>query len=318
MACIYRRGSIWWWRCQRNGRDIRETTRHKNKDKALAFMARRLKEIDGDNLPVLPKILLLDIETSPLEVYVWGLLRNNYIPIDFIKKDWAILCYAAKWLFGDKIFGAKVTPREAVERRDDSIIKGLWDLFEKADIIIAHNGDNFDIRKSNTRFAKADLGPPSPFQSVDTKKAAQKTLNLPSYKLDYIARFYGLPVKIKTDFDWWKQCVDDELFTKTQRKKALKRMFDYNKQDINVLEEVYLKLRPWTRSHPNVSLYMDCEAFRCSNCGNENVKALNRPYVTPAGMYDAFRCMGCGAIGRSRYTNLTMSERKKTLLSTAR
>ena len=44
-----------------------------------------------------PKILTFDIETSPVEAYVWGLWDQN-IPIDFVKTDWTIFAWAAKWL----------------------------------------------------------------------------------------------------------------------------------------------------------------------------------------------------------------------------
>ena len=38
---------------------------------------------------------------------------------------------------------------------------------DQADIVIAHNGDNFDIKAGNTRFQEHGLGAPSPYQSVD-------------------------------------------------------------------------------------------------------------------------------------------------------
>jgi hypothetical protein len=304
----------WSWRVCIGNQIFRGSTFTKDKDKAIKAMEQKEKELKNDIAPVLPKILLLDIETSPMLVYVWGLLHNNYISPKNIRKDWSILTWAAKFLFDDKIYKAKVNPKEAHNRDDKRIIPELWKLFEKSDIIIAHNGDSFDIRRSNTRFMKAGLGPPSPYQTIDTKKVAKKNLYLSSYSLDYISDFFGYPGKIKTDFDLWKDCVQNG----GDAKKALKYMQDYNVIDVVRLEEIYLDLRPWIRSHPNVSLYMDCEKFRCSRCGTTEVQILNKPYFTTAGQYDSFRCLKCGGLGRSRYTNLNMNERKNTLISTAR
>ena len=43
------------------------------------------------------KILIFDIETSPMEAYAWGTFKEN-IPIQRIKKDWFVMTWAAKWL----------------------------------------------------------------------------------------------------------------------------------------------------------------------------------------------------------------------------
>ena len=45
-------------------------------------------------------ILLLDIETSPVVAWVWG-LRDQNVGLNMIKEDWYVLSWAAKWL-GDK------------------------------------------------------------------------------------------------------------------------------------------------------------------------------------------------------------------------
>ena len=47
-----------------------------------------------------PKILLLDIETSPNVAYVWGKWEQNVI--DYVK-EWNIICFSAKWLDGKHI-----------------------------------------------------------------------------------------------------------------------------------------------------------------------------------------------------------------------
>jgi hypothetical protein len=70
------------------------------------------------------------------------------------------------------------------------------------------------------------------------------------------------------------------------------------------LEELYLKLRPWIKSHPNLGLYVEGEV--CPTCGSDQITWKGK-YRTPAGEYKTFRCE-CGAIGRSRH-----SEPKKSL-----
>ena len=44
------------------------------------------------------KILLIDLENTPILSYNWGLWEQNAIEV---KEDWYILCFAYKWL-GEK------------------------------------------------------------------------------------------------------------------------------------------------------------------------------------------------------------------------
>lgn len=318
MASIYKRNKTWWWKCVRNGKQIRETTRTSDKDEAIAFMKRRLKEIDGSEFPQLPKILILDIETAPSEVYVWTYWPNFVDPISQVvknkkgqPKDWSTLTWAAKWLFDHEVFSASVTLEEAHNREDGSIIKPMWDLFEKADVIVAHNGDQFDIRRMNYRFKINGLGPPSPFQTIDTKKVAQKVFGVPSYKLDYLNRDFGLRRKTDTDFALWERCVQWD-------QSGLDDMLAYNVNDIFALEELYLELRPWIRGPVNLSMYVDNDKPYCPNCLNPELRVLSKPYTTPAGQYEAYRCTKCGAICRNRYTLKNLSERRNSYLPVAR
>ena len=46
--------------------------------------------------PEAPKILYFDIETLPIEAYVWDTFQVN-IPAEAIKRDWCVLSWAAQW-----------------------------------------------------------------------------------------------------------------------------------------------------------------------------------------------------------------------------
>ena len=94
-------------------------------------------------------------------------------------------------------------------------------------------------------------------------------------------------------------------------------METYNRQDVVVLEEVYLKLRPWTKGHINLGLYMDSDVPVCPNCGSKHIYEDGHYYYTPAGRYKTFRCE-CGAISRGRKNEVTSDERKNITISIAR
>lgn len=275
-------------------------------------MVRHVRQEMGSQVKSMPKILIFDIETSPMEIYTWGLFKQHP-GIHQIKKDWSLLSWSAKWLFGDKIMSEKVKPQEAHDRQDASIIAGLWKLMNEADIVVGHNAQRFDTRKANFRFAMNGLLPPMPYRVIDTMKHAMKVFGSSSYKLDYLNQVFGGEAKIETDFSLWKKCIDGTL---DQQKAALFQMEEYNRFDIVVTEELYLKLRPWMKGHPNVALYINTEETLCTNCGNENL-TWGGYYFTPAGKYKSFRCDKCGAIGRSRVSDLDKETRARLLLSIA-
>lgn len=87
----------------------------------------------------------------------------------------------------------------------------------------------------------------------------------------------------------------------------------YNIQDVNSLEGVYLKLRPYIKSHPNISLYDDVDKPRCCACGNTNLKE-DGFYYTSTGKYQNYRC-NCGALSRGRKSVLSKNKSINTLIS---
>lgn len=261
--------------------------------------------------PALPKILVFDIETAPLNAYLWGLWGQNVQPMSGkLQSDYFMLTWAAKWLFEDKIFSDKLKPKEAIHQNDKRISKSLWKIINEADVIIGHNILGFDIKKMNTRFLAHNLGLPSPCQTIDTYKHAKKTLSMTSNKLDYIAKFLGLEQKIKTSFSLWDGCVKGN-------KKALKQMEKYNKKDIIVSEEVYLKLRPYIKPHPNLGLYIEDDLERCPTCLSKRLDIIGT-YRTSINTYDSLKCKDCKSISRSRKGKVGKEFKKSLILSTSK
>jgi hypothetical protein len=256
----------------------------------------------------IPKIGIIDIETSPMLCLTWHLGKQRISP-DNVVKEWAILSYSFKSLFDDTIISETVTPKEAINRKDKSIIKGLWNIFNDNDILIGHNLQKFDVRKSNARFILNGLGPPMPYRIIDTLKVAKQMFAMSSYKLDYLNKLLELPRKIKTDFQLWIDCINGDS-------KALNQMRIYNEYDIKVTEELYMKIRPWIRNI-NLGLYFELNEEKCPTCGGTNLIWKGK-YYTPAGRFKSGRCDNCKSIFRSRYSDLTKEERRSLLVNTAR
>lgn len=257
-----------------------------------------------------PKILLLDVETAPMEVYVWGLYKQRISHRNVIN-DWFMFSWAARWLFSPTMQSDVLTPKEAVIGDDKRIMQSIWDLVNEADIIIGHNVDRFDKRKLNTRFILNGFPPPLPYQTIDTLTIAQRQFAFASNRLDYLGQLIRNRGKIETDFNLWIRC-------KSGDKDALTEMVTYNQEDVVLLEEVYLYLRPWIKSHPNVGVLMDAQELCCPNCGSFNIEMTGTYYTTPANQYRAVRCGDCGAPNRLPQSIIGSEDRKRLIRSIAR
>jgi DNA polymerase elongation subunit (family B) len=293
---------------------VDESTIRKAADKegrtAAGFIWRRNNEYKAERK--LPKILVFDIETAPLEAYVFqkSVWKAN-VAEDQVIGEWFMLTWSAKWLFNENVMSAKLTGREALEENDSRITAKLWALFDEADIVIAHNGGNFDVPNMNTRFIVNGFPPPSSYQIIDTLKIARKEFGFTHNNLNALARVFGFDGKIETNFQLWKDC-------KHGSDKALAEMETYNKRDVTVLEEIYLKLRPWMKSHPNVGLFMESDIPRCPYCGSDAVRLDGEYYYTMTGKYPTYRCNSCDGISRGRKTSISKEKSQNLIVSIAR
>lgn len=242
----------------------------------------------------LPRILLLDIETAPLRAYVWRLWKQN-IYIDQIISEWFMITWAAKWLLEPEILSQRLSSKEILQEDDKRIVETLWHLLNQADIVIAHNGKSFDVPRIKSRFLLHGLPPTTFYQQVDTKEVAAKEFGFSSNKLEALARNFGIEGKSDTDFTLWSSCMDGD-------EEALKYMEEYNRQDVVVLENVYLVMRPYIKAHPNYNLYIDSDKPVCPHCGGKDLTFVGYYYFTQTGKYKNYRCLSCGALSRERKT----------------
>lgn len=250
-----------------------------------------------------PKILFLDIETCPLEVLTWG-IRDQYVGIEQIKKDWAALSWSTKWKGSSAIEYQDVRTRR--DKRDDkAIMKAVHKLLSQADVVVAHNGDNFDLKRLNARFIKHELQPVKPFKSVDTLKIARKKFGFTSNKLEYLADFLGVARKSKhlkyPGLDLWKECMGNN-------QDAWREMEKYNKQDVITLEKVYDKLLAWDSSL-NFAAFQEPGDQACGKCGSFDLQHRGTSKKL-GGRFARYQCQSCGTWSQSGVNQSARGERQ--------
>ena len=271
----------------------------------------KLADLEPVAPPKSPKILVIDIETSPSEAWVWKIWEEN-VGLDQIRCDWTILSYGAKWVGKREEIYECTGGRGADKVRDDSILMpGLWNLMNEAEIIVAQNGLRFDIKKINWRLAKYEYAPYSPVRVIDTMVQAKRLFAATSNKLAYLSENLTDTPKSKhkkfPGFELWSECLKDNPLAWAEMRK-------YNLQDIRATEKLYLKQRPWIRNHPNVGAYDMRAGGVCPACGSPKLE-LEGNVTLQSGVYGRFKCRSCGSWSRGREMLNSLEVRKSKLVA---
>ena len=259
-----------------------------------------------------PKVLIFDIETSPIDAYIWG-LWNDVRSTDFISSEWYCLSWSAKWLNEPEAITKSLPDYEGYStdpKNDKALLEDLWDLLDTCEVVIAHNGKKFDRRKVNARFIINGMPPPSPYKVIDTLLEARKNFMFTSNKLGDLGIYLGVGTKEATGgFDLWKRCI-------AQDPEAWQIMRDYNTRDITLLEDVYLALLPYMTSHPNVGVYQSANEPACSKCGSHDL-VEHGSASTSVSRFIQYKCNACGGFSRGRKNILSKEKRDSLLTSIA-
>lgn len=225
------------------------------------------------------RLLTIDIETRPNEVYTWGLWDQN-VAINQIRRAGGLLCFAAK--FNDS---REMVFESLWDDGEKGMARSLYSLFDEADAVAGWNSDKFDVRWIQAQFLKCGLGKPSPFAKVDLMRSVRRQVALPSYKLDYVAQWLGVGRKVDTGgFELWTRVLAKDPA-------AQKLMRKYNINDVRITEAVYERLhaKGWVLGLPNASI---TDGDVCPNCGSERRQARGTNN-SKTRSYQRWKCLDC-------------------------
>lgn len=223
------------------------------------------------------KVLFIDIETTPNLAHVWGLWNQN-VGLNQLLEATEMFSFAAKWL-GEK----RTAFYSTFHNGKEAMVQAAWDLLNEADVVVGWNSKSFDVKHLNREFLLAGFPPPSNFKQVDLLLEVRKVFKFPSNKLQYVSTALGYTGKVSHEgHTLWIKCLADDP-------KAWASMRKYNKQDVDLLEPMYLQLRPWIRT-PALGLYDDVDEFSCPACGSGEHLSRQGYAITGLGKYPRYRC----------------------------
>ena len=241
-----------------------------------------------------PRVLIYDIETAPDAGYVWRKWDTSLLGFT---EHWYILCFAWRWLGESKTHVIGLDDFERFDedpQNDYDVVAKLWELFDEADVTITHNGRVFDRGKVQARMVFHNMQPPSPHKEIDTLVAARKEFTFTSNSLKDLATYLQL-TEAKMDpggFQTWLGCMSGD-------RKAWATMKKYNKQDVVVTEQLYLRLRPWINRHPNLALYGN-KPDACPKCGSTAGMTGRGWQYNSVTKRQKFQCTSCSGYSLGR------------------
>ena len=252
-----------------------------------------------------PATLFFDLETTPMLGWTWGTYKQNVIRT---AKPRYVLSFAYRWEGEGEttrfVAGWQdpkwrpdhpwTKPKRTVDRYT---MARLWHLLDRADTVIGHNGDKFDVRRSNARFIVLGVTPPSPYRTVDTLKEYRRYADFASNRLGDLGAELGVGGKVgHAGFDTWLGAMGGSV-------EHQEMMEAYNVGDVDLLVDVYDKILPWVGtpgkafSGSNHGLWSDGRPV-CPTCGGQ-VHARGT-YRSKTRVYKRWQCQECGGWSRSR------------------
>lgn len=259
-----------------------------------------------------PKIAVFDLETAAALVYCFG--RNKqFIQQDAVVKEggW-ILMSGLRWL-GEPEDSTEILFNydDLIQGKDTFVVEQLYQVYQEADAVIAHNAFGFDNKMLQTRGIANGLGKLPSTKVIDTLQIARKALRLPSNRLDAIGAYFGLGRKVShSGIDLWVRVQQGEI-------EAIEEMQIYCKQDTNLLNDIYLKLRGLGLAGTNFNAghYYKDSKIHCSSCGSINLIKTGKLAYTALSSFEEYRCLDCGSLHRGSEVQNTKEQRKDILRS---
>lgn len=204
-----------------------------------------------------PRILVVDIETSPATFQGWGMYNQNF-SVDQVIAYPEILCIGAKWI-GER----EVIMYSQWEHGTETMLTKIRDLLNEADAVIGKNSVKFDIPWINTELVKYGIGPFRPLTHIDLEKIARHKFRFLSNKLEYILEYLGIGHKMDTGgFKLWRKVLEGN-------EAARAKMLRYCATDIRGTERLYKKFLPFITDHPTLRAI---GADACPTCHSRRTK----------------------------------------------
>lgn len=212
-----------------------------------------------------PKILVYDIETTPVLAWIWRcgdqVVRHSQLHEKYNQTK--IICVTYRWLHEKK---SKALVFDIRRQCDKKVLKDFSKLANEADIILGKNNTKFDDKHINFRIFQHGLPPIHDLRrkSDDLERWMRSTFNMQSYALDYFSKLCTGEGKIAMYMEDW---IDIVLH---KDKKKLDKMVEYGLKDVDDTVALIEEVQPYVIPKHNRAAFAG--DLCCTNCGSKKIK----------------------------------------------
>lgn len=220
-----------------------------------------------------PRIVAIDIETSPFQIETWNPSDPTPVGPDQIVEPSRILMMAAH------VLGERSARVYDESRGHKTMLRGIRRELDQADLVLTFNGARFDLPRIAGELEAHNITAPRPFASIDLYQTT-RGLRLASGKLAFVAPALGVGTKLKHDgMPLWRAVAAKDPA-------AIKKMSRYCANDASVLLPLYLRLRHRIKGHPVLS------DTGCPYCGSLRLQSRGHR-LTKTARIERIQCQGC-------------------------
>jgi DNA polymerase elongation subunit (family B) len=232
------------------------------------------------------KILSLDLEMSYALGFFFPSKKPQYIPARNITHHQYCICASWSWDHEVSVYNERCKKPWS----DKNIAIKLSKLINEADIVTAHNGDNFDMKHINTLLIKHGLAPIPPKKTLDTLKIARKYFAFAGNGLSDLLRFFNIGDKEEKP-DWYEATMGD--------KEAMEQVVKYCNVDVIQQKKILAKFKPFINNYPTLRSSSERPKV-CDACGSNHINVKDKcawrsgnRFVT---VYECMTCRKCHTV----------------------
>lgn len=236
------------------------------------------------------KVLFIDTEWTYAVGYFFPSKKPQYVPARNIKHRQ--FCTNASWKWESQVSVQSVSVLSDKKqfkkdfRNDKVCAVAMHKVMSHADVIVAHNLDQFDLPMLNVIFELYGLGPIPENKMIDTLKAARRHFRYAGNGLDDLLKFFGH--EGKADKPDWVSLTEGDV---GQIKKSIK----YCNIDVLGLEIVFKRIRPFMKNLTKIRDKKELNHYGITCCDACGSKRLHNKTLGGAGnkIYPRVRCAEC-------------------------
>lgn len=214
-----------------------------------------------------------------------------------------ILCMAWKHLGESKVHCISIDQTASFAKdptSDKLLVQAAAKALADSDIVVGWYSSRFDWPFLQSRLLTHGLPSMPPTPHVDLWRTAKYQMKLNSNRLASVSEFLGLEEKTPIRSREWIRAMSGH-------RKSIKYVIDHCKQDIVVLEQAYLRMRPVIKGHPNVNVATG-KQDACPICGQARLQS--RGYlIATVNKTQRFHCQACGGWSRGKPERVSVGAR---------